>query len=146
MGDKAIITCALTGVLTDPREHPVPVTPAELAASAREARDAGAACMHVHFRQQGAGRGHLPCWDPALAVEIADAIREACPGVIVNFTTGVVGRDQAGPIACLRVGRPEVAACNAGSLNYLKHGRADAGPGRRCCSTTRSRRSRKSSG
>ena len=26
--DKAILTCALTGVLTDPKQHPVPVTPA----------------------------------------------------------------------------------------------------------------------
>jgi len=120
MSDKAIITCALTGVLTDPRQHPVPVTPAELAASAKGAWDAGAACMHVHFRQQGEGRGHLPSWDPALAVEVAEAIRAACPGVILNFTTGVVGRDQSGPLACLRAGRPEIAACNAGSLNYLK--------------------------
>jgi uncharacterized protein (DUF849 family) len=120
MTDKAILTCALTGVLTDPRQHPVPVTPEDLAASAREAWDAGAVCMHVHFRQQGAGRGHLPSWDPALAVEVAEAIRAACPGVILNFTTGVVERDQSGPIACLRAGRPEVAACNAGSLNYLK--------------------------
>ena len=120
MPEKAIITCALTGVLTDPRAHPVPVTPAELASSAREAWEAGAVCMHVHFRQQGAGRGHLPSWDPALAVEVAEAIREACPGVILNFTTGVVGRDQSGPIACLRAGKPEIAACNAGSLNYLK--------------------------
>jgi uncharacterized protein (DUF849 family) len=120
MRDKAIITCALTGVLTDPRQHPVPVTPEELAASAQEAWNAGAACMHVHFRQQGEGRGHLPSWDPALAVEIADAIRASCPGVILNFTTGVVGRDQSGPLACLRAGKPEIAACNAGSLNYLK--------------------------
>ncbi len=120
MTDKAIITCALTGVLTDPRQHPVPVTPGELAASAREAWDAGAACMHVHFRQQEPGKGHLPSWDPALAVEVAEAIRAACPGVILNFTTGIVGPDQSGPIACLRAGRPEIAACNAGSLNYLK--------------------------
>ena len=27
MSDKAVITCALTGVLTDPKRHPVPVTP-----------------------------------------------------------------------------------------------------------------------
>lgn len=122
--DKAVITCALTGVLTDPRQHPVPVTPVELAASARDAFAAGAACMHVHFRQQGDGRGHLPSWEPALAIEIAQAIREACPGVILNFTTGTIGRDQSGAIACLRVAKPEIAACNAGSLNYLK-ARAD---------------------
>lgn len=124
MADTAILTCALTGVLTDPRSHPVPVTPAELARSAREAWEAGAVCMHVHFRQQEEGRGHLPSWDPVLALEVADAIRAACPGVILNFTTGVVGADQAGPIACLQAAKPEIAACNAGSLNYLK-ARAD---------------------
>lgn len=120
MDNKVVITCALTGVLTDPRQHPVPVTPDELAASALEAWQAGATCMHVHFRQQQAGRGHLPSWEPTLAQEVAQALRAACPGVIVNFTTGVVGRDQSGPIACLRAARPDLAACNAGSLNYLK--------------------------
>jgi 3-keto-5-aminohexanoate cleavage enzyme len=118
--EKAIITCALTGVLTDPRRHPVPVTPAELAAAARAAWEEGAVCMHVHFRDPAPGRGHLPSWEPALAVEAAAAMRDACPGVILNFTTGVPGRDQAGPLSCLRAGRPELAACNAGSLNYLK--------------------------
>jgi hypothetical protein len=41
MSDKAIITCALTGVLTDPRQHPVPVTPEQMAREAcvRQARD-----------------------------------------------------------------------------------------------------------
>lgn len=120
MPDKAVITCSVTGVLTDPKQHPVPVTPKEMAASAREAYDAGASCMHIHFRQQGAGKGHLPSWEPQVALEIADAIRAACPDVILNFTTGTVGRDQKGPIACIRAGKPEIAACNAGSLNYLK--------------------------
>ena len=43
--DKAIITCALTGVLTNPKQHPVPVTPAEMAAEAKRAADAGAAIV-----------------------------------------------------------------------------------------------------
>ncbi|MFC6689391.1 BKACE family enzyme [Jhaorihella thermophila] len=120
MSDKVVITCAVTGVLTNPKQHPVPVTPEEMAASAREAYDAGASVIHMHFRQQEPGKGHLMCWDPAVAVEIAEAVRVACPGVILNFTTGTMGRDQSGPIACLRAGRPEIAACNAGSLNYLK--------------------------
>lgn len=118
--DKAILTCALTGVLTDPKQHPVPVTPVQMAASAREAYDAGAAIMHVHLRQQEPGKGHLPSWDPDVAAEIVDAIRAACPGVIINLTTGVIGADIAGPAACIRRVRPEIAACNAGTLNYLK--------------------------
>ncbi len=120
MSDKAIITCALTGVLTNPEQHPVPVTVEEMAASAREAYDAGASIMHVHFRNQTAGKGHLPSFEPEVGAAICDAIREKCPGVIINMTTGVPSRDQSGPIDCLRAIKPEMAACNAGSLNYLK--------------------------
>jgi len=120
MSDKAILTCALTGVLTNPAQHPVPVTPAQMAAEARDAFNAGASVMHVHLRRQEPGMGHLPSWDPDVAEAVVDAIRAACPGVIINLTTGVVGPDIAGPTACLRRVRPEIAACNAGSLNYLK--------------------------
>lgn len=117
---KAIITCALTGVLTDPKQHPVPVTKAQMAASAHEAFDAGASIMHVHYRDQRPDRGHLPSWDPDVVAEITDAIRAACPGVVINMTTGVVGQDISGPLACMRRIKPELAACNAGTLNYLK--------------------------
>jgi uncharacterized protein (DUF849 family) len=117
---KAIITCALTGVLTDPKQHPVPVTPVQMAAEARDAFNAGASIMHVHVRSQEAGFGHMPSWDPEVAQAVVDAIREACPGVVINLTTGVVGKDVSGPLACIRRVKPEIAACNAGSLNYLK--------------------------
>jgi 3-keto-5-aminohexanoate cleavage enzyme len=120
MSDKAIITCALNGVLTDPKQHSVPVTPAEMAAEAKRAYDAGASVMHIHLRQQGEGKGHLPSWDPQLSAEVQEAIRAACPGVVINHTSGVVGPDYAGALDCIRQTRPEVAACNAGSLNYLK--------------------------
>jgi uncharacterized protein (DUF849 family) len=117
---KALLTCALNGVLTNPAQHEVPVKPAEMAAAARGAFEEGAAIMHIHFRDQAPGMGMLPTWDAGIAAEIADAIRDACPGVIINQTTGIVGPDVSGPLACLRRLRPEIAACNAGSLNYLK--------------------------
>ena len=118
--DKAILTCALTGVLTNPKQHPVPVTPEQMAAEARDAWNAGATVMHVHLRRQEAGMGHLPSWDPDVAEAVVGAIRAACPGVVINLTTGVIGKDVSGPLECLRRVRPEAAACNAGSLNYLK--------------------------
>ena len=118
--DRAIVTCALTGVLTNPRHHRVPVTAEEMAASAREAFDAGASIMHVHVRRQEDGLGHLPSWDPEVARAVCQAIRDACPGVIINLTTGILGPDISGPAGCIRSVRPELAACNAGSLNYLK--------------------------
>ena len=118
--EKAILTCALTGVLTDPKQHPVPVTPAQMAAEAKAAFEAGAAIMHVHIRRQEEGMGHMPSWDPDVVWEVTEAIRAACPGVIINLTTGVMGKDIAGPLACIRRVKPEIAACNAGTLNYLK--------------------------
>jgi len=118
--EPAILTCALTGVLTNPDQHPVPVTPEQMAREARAAFDAGASVMHVHLRDQAPGRGFLPSWDPDVAAAVCDAIRAACPGVILNLTTGVLGPDIDGPAACIRRVRPEIAACNAGSLNYLK--------------------------
>ncbi|MEZ4241632.1 MAG: 3-keto-5-aminohexanoate cleavage protein, partial [Myxococcota bacterium] len=120
MSDKAVVTCALTGVLTDPAKHPVPVSVAEMAASAKEAFDAGAAVVHVHFRRQEPGLGHLPSWDPEVAGAMVDAIRETCPGIVINMSTGVIGDDLSGPLACLQRVKPEIAACNAGTLNYLK--------------------------
>jgi uncharacterized protein (DUF849 family) len=91
-----------------------------MASEARDAFNAGASIMHVHLRMQEDGFGHLPSWDPEVAAEVVAAVRAACPGVIINLTTGVIGADISGPLACLRRVRPEAAACNAGSLNYLK--------------------------
>lgn len=118
--DRVAITCSLNGILTDPRKHPVPVTPEQMAASSKEAYDAGASIVHIHFRQQTEGAGHFPSWEPSVAQEITDAIRAACPDIVINYTTGVMGLDVDAPIACLEAGRPEMAAMNAGSLNYLR--------------------------
>ena len=117
---KAVVTCALTGVLTDPARHPVPVTVEQMAAAAKEAFDAGAAIVHVHFRRQEPGMGFLPTWEPDVCCAITDAIRAACPGILINMSTGVVGPDISAPLAAMRRVRPEIAACNAGTLNYLK--------------------------
>lgn len=117
---SAIITCALTGVLTDPKQHPVPVTISEMARAAKQAYDAGAAILHVHFRRQDPGKGHLPSWEPEVAAAIHQAITDSCPEIIFNMSTGVIGPDVSGPIACMERIHPDIAACNAGSLNYLK--------------------------
>ena len=120
MSEKAIITCALTGVLTDPNMFPVPVTPEQMANEALDAYNAGASLVHVHFRDQSPGKGALPSWDPNIAAEICDAIKSKAPDLLINMSTGVLGNDISGPISCLERVRPETAALNAGSLNYLK--------------------------
>ena len=120
MADKAVVTCALTGVLTNPAKFPVPVTPKEMAQAARDAADAGATVVHCHFRDQTEGMGFMPTWDPDVVAEIIDAIKAEVPDMIINMSTGVVGDDISGPVACLERCKPEVAALNAGTLNYLK--------------------------
>ncbi|MBF0240357.1 MAG: 3-keto-5-aminohexanoate cleavage protein [SAR324 cluster bacterium] len=118
--DKVIVTCALTGVLTDPNMHPVPVTPREMADAAEQAYNAGASIVHCHFRQQGPGMGRFPTWDPDVVAEICGAIRDRVPDMIINMSTGVMGDDISEPVACLQRVKPEMAAMNAGTLNYLK--------------------------
>ncbi len=120
MASKTVITCALTGLLTDPAVHHVPVTPEEMAEHAEQAYNAGASIVHCHFRNQGKGLGHLPTWDLNVVGEILGAIKARVPEIIICMSTGVVGPDISGPVACLEKFRPEMAACNAGSLNYLK--------------------------
>lgn len=117
---KAIITCALTGVLTNPGKHHVPVTPEEMANEALRACNAGASIVHIHIRNQEPGMGHLPCWDPGVCEKVVNAIKEKVPHIIINLSTGVLGSDISGPLACLNRIRPEYAACNSGSMNYLK--------------------------
>ena len=102
MSDKAVITCALNGVLTDPKQHNVPVTPEQMAREARAAFDAGASIMHIHLRQQAPGKGHLPSWEVGVSREIQHAIREACPGVIINHTTGTSGPGARSSVAVVR--------------------------------------------
>ena len=120
MSQKTVITCALTGVLTDPAVHNVPVTPKEMADHAKQAFNEGASIVHCHFRNQEKGLGHLPTWDLDTVGDILSEIKACVPEIIICMSTGVVGPDISGPVACLERFKPEMAACNAGSLNYLK--------------------------
>ena len=120
MSDKAVLTCALTGVLTDPSLANLPVTPGEMAEAAAQAWDQGASIVHCHFRDQRPGKGMLPTWDVDVVKTIIDAIRERVPGIIINQSTGILGPDISQPVACMEATKPEMAACNAGTINYLK--------------------------
>lgn len=120
MNDKVVVTCALTGVLTDPAKFNVPVTPEQMAAATRQAYDAGASVVHCHFRDQREGMGALPTWDLESVGAILAAVKAGVPEIIICMSTGVLGDDISGPVKCLEAFTPEMAACNAGSLNYLK--------------------------
>ena len=117
---KVVVTCALTGLLTDPAKFNVPVTPQEMADAAEQSYNAGASVLHCHFRDQGDGMGAFPTWDLKTVGDILSAIKKRVPDIIICMSTGVLGDDISGPVGCLQAFKPELAACNAGSLNYLK--------------------------
>ena len=87
---KTIITCAITGNLTKPEQHPgLPVTPAQIAHSALEAAAAGASVVHIHVRDPATGN---PSMELDLYREVIQLIRAADRQLVINLTTGPGGR------------------------------------------------------
>ncbi len=87
---KVIITCAITGNLTRPEQSPyLPITPQQIADSALEAAEAGAAIAHIHVRDPQTGR---PSMGIDLYRDVMDRIRARNPSLIINLTTGPGGR------------------------------------------------------
>jgi uncharacterized protein (DUF849 family) len=86
MQRKVMIACAVTGSADTPGRNPaVPVTPAQIAASAIDAAKAGAAIVHIHVRDPQTTR---PSMDPALYREVVERIRASGTDVLINLTTG----------------------------------------------------------
>jgi uncharacterized protein (DUF849 family) len=96
---EVIITCALTGAGdTVGRSEHVPVTPAQIAASAVEAANAGAAVVHIHVRDIESGQGSR---DVALYREVVRRVRDSGVDVVINLTAGMGGDlvlDQEDPL------------------------------------------------
>jgi uncharacterized protein (DUF849 family) len=87
--ENVIITCALTGAGdTVGRSPHVPVTPEQIAASAVEAAEAGAAVVHIHVRDPETGK---PSRDRKLYAEVVRRIKETGTDVVINLTAGMGG-------------------------------------------------------
>ncbi|GLY69596.1 3-keto-5-aminohexanoate cleavage protein [Amycolatopsis taiwanensis] len=99
MNREVIITAALTGAGdTVGKSEFVPVTPEQIATSAVEAANAGAAVVHIHVRNIETGQGTR---DVALYREVVRRIRESDVDVIINLTAGMGGDlviDQEDPL------------------------------------------------
>ncbi|MBV5264555.1 3-keto-5-aminohexanoate cleavage protein [Pinisolibacter aquiterrae] len=114
--DKIIISCAITGSIHTPSMSPhLPVTAAEIAASALEAAEAGAAIVHLHARNPIDGR---PDQSPEAFEPFLRTIKQSS-NVVVNLTTGgspyMSVEERVKPAA---VWQPEVASLNMGSMNF----------------------------
>jgi len=134
MNREVIVTCALTGAGdTVGRSEHVPVTPAQIAASAVDAAHAGATVVHVHVRDPETGHGSR---DTRLYREVVQRIADSGVDVIVNLTAGMGGDLQVrdaepavpGPgtdlvgalerLAHVEELRPEMCTLDCGSLNF----------------------------
>lgn len=133
---KVFITCALTGAgATTDRSEKVPVTPRQIADSAIEAAEAGAAVVHIHVRDPETGKGAR---DPALYAEVFQYIRESGVDVVLNTTAGMggdltlgsteqplppseEGTDMAGAkerLAHVEQLLPEICTIDCGTMNF----------------------------
>lgn len=108
-----IITAAVNGGIQGKESHPaLPEQPEDIATQAQEAYSAGASVVHIHGRDRG---NFTNCTeDPAVYREINGLVRDKCPDMIINNTTGGGPTStMEGRIACLDA-MPEMASLNLG--------------------------------
>jgi uncharacterized protein (DUF849 family) len=134
LNTEVIVTCALTGAGdTVGRSPHVPVTPAQIAAGAVEAANAGAAVVHIHVRDIETGS---PSRDVALYREVVQRVKASGVDVVINLTAGMGGDlviDQEDPLkpvdgtdlvnATDRLPHveellPDICTLDCGSLNF----------------------------
>ena len=112
--DPVLIAVAITGSVPRKADNPaVPVTVPEQIESTHEAFEAGATLVHIHVRNPD----ETPSSDPALFAQVQEGVRRHCPGMIVQFSTGGRGRDQAARGNSL-AHRPDMASRSTGSVNF----------------------------
>jgi len=111
---EVILTAAIVGAeLTRAQTPHLPITPQEIADEAARCREAGAAVIHLHVRNDdGTNTQSKERFGEAI-----ERIRAKTDCIIQVTTGGAVGmsvEERVGPLAC----KPEMATLNCGSLNF----------------------------
>ena len=114
---KIFITAAITGAVHVPSMSPyLPITPQQIIEDAVRAYEAGAATCHLHTRDPKTG---APDASIELMREVVSGIQRRCD-MICCVTTGASQmmslEERLAPIPALQ---PELATCNAGSMNFV---------------------------
>ena len=113
--EKLIITAAICGAEVTKEQNPaVPYTVEEIVREAKSAYDAGAAVVHIHVREDDG----TPTQSRDRFKVCMDAVREACPDVIlIPSTGGAVGmtaEERLQPTELF----PEMATLDCGTCNF----------------------------
>ena len=113
--EKLIITAAICGAEVTKKHNPaVPYTVEEMVREAKSAFEAGAAVIHVHVREDDG----TPTQDRERFRVVLDAIKEACPGVIlIPSTGGAVGMTAEERLQLTEL-FPEMATLDCGTCNF----------------------------
>jgi uncharacterized protein (DUF849 family) len=114
MKKPCILCVAITGSLPTKADNPaVPISLQEQIESTQSAFEAGATIAHCHVRNQD----QTPSSDPEKFAALLEGLKEHCPGMVIQFSTG--GRSGAGtergrmlPLA------PDMASLSVGSNNF----------------------------
>jgi 3-keto-5-aminohexanoate cleavage enzyme len=112
--NPVVIAVAITGSVPRKKDNPaLPVTPAEQIESTHAAFEAGATLVHIHVRNDDESSSS----DPARFQAVQEGVMKHCPGMIVQFSTGGRGRDQAARGSALYL-KPDMASLSTGSVNF----------------------------
>ena len=114
MTQPCIITVAITGAVPRKKDNSaVPISTAEQVESTHAAFEAGASLVHIHVRDEQEN----PSSDPQRFALVQEGIKNHCPGIIIQFSTGGRGReaDQRGSMLHLA---PDMASLATGSVNF----------------------------
>ena len=109
-----ILTAAIVGAeITRAQTPHLPITPQEIADEAARCREAGAAVIHLHVRNDDGS----PTQSKERFAEAIERIRAKTDCIIQISTGGAVGmsiEERAGRSPC----KPEMATLNCGTLNF----------------------------
>lgn len=112
--DRLLITVAPTGAETAKADCPqLPTTPEDLARTALECREAGAAMIHIHVRDHE----HRPTLDGGLLKEWVAAVRDATD-LVVQLSTGGSVHDPLEDRLKVLDAEPDSCSLTMGSTNF----------------------------
>ncbi len=111
---EIVLTAAIVGAEVTRASTPhLPITPNEIADEAARCREAGAAVIHLHVRNDDGS----PTQSKERFAETIDRIRAKTDCIVQVSTGGAIGMsidERAQPLAC----KPEMATLNCGTLNF----------------------------
>ena len=114
MTTPCIISVAITGSVPQKKDNPaVPISAAEQVESTQQAFEAGATLVHLHVRNEDGTTSS----DPERFARVQEGLRQHCPGIIIQFSTG--GRSGTGhERGAMLPLRPDMASLATGSCNF----------------------------